>query len=116
MAFVLGAAIAAVAVGLDGPGRLLAGIAAAALLLAAGWLLGGPVLRADTDGVAVRGWVRTHETTWPEIRRILVDTRRRSAAIEVETDLALLVVPALLLGRVRPAEAARAVQELRPVA
>jgi hypothetical protein len=115
-AALVGIGVVAAVVGwqLDRPGRLLAAIAAIALVLAGAWVLGGPVLRAGADGIAVRGWIQTHTVDWSEIDRIHVDARRRSAAVEIETSDRLLVVSAILLGQVRPAEVAASLAALRP--
>ncbi len=111
---VLGLTFVALAFGTDAAGRLLTGLAAALLLGGAGWLSVGPVLVADAERLTVRtGWHR-HVLGWEEVRGVLVDNRRRSRAIEVETADGLLSVPALLLGGVTVAAAAAALETFRP--
>ena len=104
-AVVLGAftlALLVVATGLDGPGRVLLGISIVGTLYSGGWVLAGPALTADEEGVRVRGAVRTHHAEWAQVSHILLDSRRRSRAVELETDSGLLAVPVLLLGGVSP--------------
>lgn len=110
---ILAVVLVGVAFGVDDAGRLLLGIAALGALYAAGWLLGGPALRADEDGIRVRGAIRTYAVDWPAVERIRVDGRRRSRAVELETDQGLLAVPALLLGGVSPEQVATALRGLR---
>jgi hypothetical protein len=110
---VVAVALVGLAVGVDGPGRVLLAIAVLAALYAAGWLLGGPALAADSAGVRVRGASRSHQVPWSEVHRVLVDARRRSRAVELETDDGLLAVPALLLGGVSPAVVAARLERLR---
>lgn len=109
----LAAVLVGVATGVDDAGRLLLGIAAVGVLYAAGWLLGGPALRADHAGIRVRGALRTHTVDWAAVERVRVDSRRRSRAVELETDQGLLAVPALLLGGVSPERVAATLHQLR---
>lgn len=109
----VGVLLAVLAAGSDAEGRVLLAVAAAGVLAAAAWLLGGPPLSADAAGVAVRGVVRTHRLAWDEVLAVGVDSRRRSRAVEIETADDVYAVPAILLGRVRPAEAQAALERLR---
>lgn len=109
----LGIVVAVLAVGADDEGRLLLAVAAAGLLGAAAWLVGGPPLTADGDGLAVRTLVATRRLAWPEVQAVRVDARRRSRALEIETADRVYAVPAMLLGRVSPEEARRALERLR---
>jgi hypothetical protein len=99
---VLGLAAAGLALTQDPLGRLLLAVAAVLFAAAGGWVLRGPSLSADPDGVRVRGVLRTHELPWDAVATVLVDDRRRSRAVELETEDGLLAVPALLLGGVSP--------------
>jgi hypothetical protein len=74
----------------DPAGRLLAGIAAAGLLVAA--LFGTrarPRLRADADGLTVGGLLRTRHYPWPLVRDIrVIRVRRlglRNSLLEIDT-------------------------------
>lgn len=109
----LGVVTALLSVGSDAEGRLLLAVAAAGFLLSAGWLVGGPPLVADADGLAVRTVVATHRLGWADVQALRVDGRRRSRALEIETAERVYAVPALLLGRVRPEEARGALEQLR---
>lgn len=109
-----GIVVGLLAIGADAEGRLLLVIAAVGMVAAAGWLLGGPPLVADADGVAVRGLVGTHRLGWAEVQALGVDTHRRSRALEIETADRSYAVPAMLLGRIRPEEARAALERLRP--
>ncbi len=107
---------AVVALGVDAAGRVLLGVTAFGAVGAAGWLLGGPVVAADAGGVRIRGALRAHVVPWAEVRAILVDARRRSRALEIETAEQLLAVPALLLGRVSPNRVAELLRARQVVA
>lgn len=110
---ILGVIVGLLAVGTDAEGRLLLLIAAVGFAVSAGWLVGGPPLSADSDGVTVRTFVATHRLTWPDVQALRVDVRRRSQALEIETEERVYAVPAILLGRVRPEEARAALERLR---
>lgn len=110
----VGVVLAVLAAGSDAEGRVLLAVAAAGVLAGAAWLLGGAPLSADAEGVAVRGVVRTHRLAWAEVIAVGVDSRRRSRAVEIETADDVFAVPAILLGRARPAEARAALERLRP--
>lgn len=110
---VLAVVLVALTLATDPAGRLLLGVAALLSASGAVWLLGGPALRADDDGVRVRGALRTHEVAWSGVDRVLVDSRRRSRAVELETDEGLLAVPALLLGGVSPEQVATHLRQLQ---
>ncbi|UEA33585.1 PH domain-containing protein [Mycobacterium avium subsp. avium] len=71
-------AIAAVTVVTDPPGRVLAGVAAAGLLVFAGmsWRA-RPKLAITPDGLAVRGWYRTQVLPRPDIKIIRIIEFRR---------------------------------------
>ncbi|ORA14927.1 PH domain-containing protein [Mycobacterium arosiense] len=83
-------AIAAVTVVTDPPGRILAGVAAAGLLLFAGvsWRA-RPKLAITPDGLVVRGWFRTQVLQHSDIKIIrIIEFRRygrRVRLLEVET-------------------------------
>lgn len=109
--------------GSDPAGMLLVGVAAAGLALAA---LSGtrarPRLRADADGLTVRGLVRRSHHPWPLVRGVRVLRTRRwgitGALLEIDAvtvggDERLLVLGRLELGA-DPAEVAAAVQAKRP--
>ncbi len=100
----------------DPVGRVLLVAGALLLAFAGGWALLGPALVAGPEGVRVRGLVRTHVVAWDEIDRILIDDRRRSRAVELETASTLIAVPALLLGGVSPQTVAAQLRELRAAA
>lgn len=112
----LGVIAALLAVGTDAEGRLLLLIAAAGFLVAGGWLVGGPPLVADADGVAVRTLLATDRLGWADVQAVRVDPRRRSRALEIETAERVYAIPAMLLGRVRPEEARVALEQLRSTA
>lgn len=98
----------------DAAGRLLLGVCVIGLATAAGWLIvGGDVVTADATGVTVRDGFHRHRLAWPEVRSIVVDDRRRSRALELDTDRGLLAVPAILLGRASPRQAAEQLRALR---
>lgn len=90
-------ATAAVTVVTDGPGRLLAGIAAAGLLLFAGgsWRA-RPKLAITGDGLAVRGWLGTQVFRRDDIAIIRITEFRRYARkvrlLELETGAGDLVL------------------------
>lgn len=109
----LGIVLGVLAAGSDAEGRLLLLVAAAGFLVAAGWLVGGPPLAADGNGVAVRTLLATDRLGWADVQAIRVDRRRRSRALEIETDERVYAIPAMLLGRVRPEEARAALEQLR---
>ncbi|ETB12322.1 hypothetical protein MAA44156_00012 [Mycobacterium avium subsp. avium] len=71
-------AIAAVTVVTDPPGRVLAGVAAAGLLVFAGmsWRA-RPKLAITPGGLAVRGWYRTQVLPRPDIKIIRIIEFRR---------------------------------------
>ncbi|CPR12758.1 hypothetical protein BN971_04062 [Mycobacterium bohemicum DSM 44277] len=83
-------AIASVTVLTDAPGRALAGIAAAGLVLFAGatWRA-RPKLAITPDGLAIRGWFRTQVLRESDIKVIRITEFRRYARtvrlLEVET-------------------------------
>lgn len=83
-------AIASVTVLTDAPGRVLAGIAAAGLVLFAGatWRA-RPKLAITPDGLAIRGWFRTQVLRESDIKVIRITEFRRYARtirlLEVET-------------------------------
>lgn len=83
-------AIAAVTVVTDPPGRILADVAAAGLLLFAGvsWRA-RPKLAITPDGLVLRGWIRTQVLQHPDIKIIrIIEFRRygrRVRLLEVET-------------------------------
>lgn len=90
-------AIAAVTVVTDPPGRVLAGVAAAGLLVFAGmsWRA-RPKLAITPDGLAVRGWYRTQVLQRPDIKIIrIIEFRRygrKVRLLEVESTDGDLVV------------------------
>ncbi|AAS02329.1 PH domain-containing protein [Mycobacterium avium] len=90
-------AIAAVTVVTDPPGRVLAGVAAAGLLVFAGmsWRA-RPKLAITPDGLAVRGWYRTQVLQRPDIKIIrIIEFRRygrKVRLLEVESADGDLVV------------------------
>ncbi|MBZ4573267.1 MULTISPECIES: PH domain-containing protein [Mycobacterium avium complex (MAC)] len=90
-------AIAAVTVVTDPPGRVLAGVAAAGLLVFAGmsWRA-RPKLAITPDGLAVRGWYRTQVLQRPDIKIIrIIEFRRYGRTVrllEVESADGGLVV------------------------
>ncbi|WP_033726423.1 PH domain-containing protein [Mycobacterium avium] len=97
-------AIAAVTVVTDPPGRVLAGVAAAGLLVFAGmsWRA-RPKLAITPDGLAVRGWYRTQVLPRPDIKIIrIIEFRRYGRTVrllEVEsTDGGLVVLSRWDLG------------------
>lgn len=97
-------AIAAVTVVTDPPGRVLAGVAAAGLLVFAGmsWRA-RPKLAITPDGLAVRGWYRTQVLQRPDIKIIrIIEFRRYGRTVrllEVEsTDGGLVVLSRWDLG------------------
>lgn len=108
--------VALLAAPADAPGRALAAVAITGLLAGAIWLLCGPVLRADGRSVRVRGLVRTQELRWEQVTAVVVEPRRRSRALELDTSEGLVAVPAMLLGRTSPGEAAAALRRLRAAA
>jgi hypothetical protein len=81
IAWVVGVAFATVAVVpdlVDLQGRLLAGLAAAALLIAAAFgSLARPRLAADADGLQIRGVTGTHRYPWAWVQRVHVVRTRR---------------------------------------
>ena len=83
-------AIAAVTVVTDVPGRALAGIAAAGLILFAtmSWRA-RPKLAITDSGLVVRGWFGTHVLTQPDIAAIRITEFRRLARkvrlLEIDT-------------------------------
>lgn len=109
--------------GSDPAGRVLIGVAAAGLALAA--LFGTrarPRLRADADGLTVRGLAGRSHHPWPLVRDVRVLRMRRfgitSALLEVDTltldgDERLLVLGRLELGA-DPEDVAAAVLAARP--
>ncbi len=109
----VGLAAAGLAVTQDPLGRLLLAVVAVLFVLAGCWVLRGPSLSADATGVRVRGVIRTHELPWDAVAAVLVDDRRRSRAVELETEDGLLAMPALLLGGVSPRVVARQLTALR---
>lgn len=97
-------AIAAVTVVTGPPGRVLAGVAAAGLLVFAGmsWRA-RPKLAITPDGLAVRGWYRTQVLQRPDIKIIrIIEFRRYGRTVrllEVEsTDGGLVVLSRWDLG------------------
>jgi hypothetical protein len=109
--------LAALGIGSDGGGRLLAAIAVLGLLSASGWvLIGGPALRADASGLRIRGLVRSRTLEWASIESIGADRRRRVRAVELEVEGALITVPAGLLGGAGPAGVASELRRIRALA
>jgi len=90
-------AIASVTLVTDAPGRLLAGIAALGLILFAGlsWRA-RPKLAITPDGLALRGWFRTHLLRQPGIKIIRITEFRRFGRkirlLEIETASGGLVI------------------------
>lgn len=90
-------AIASVTVVTDPPGRILAGIAAAGLILFAGlsWRA-RPKLAITPDGLALRGWFRTQLFQHSDIKIIRITEFRRYARkvrlLELETVPGALVI------------------------
>jgi hypothetical protein len=77
----------------DPPGRLIAGVAAVALAVAAVFgTRARPRLRADADGLTVGGLLRTRHYPWPLVGDVRVlATRRlglRGALLEIDTTTA----------------------------
>jgi hypothetical protein len=108
--------IALFAISSDTSGRI-AGVAAVVLLLlAAAWVSRGPAVVADDAGIAVRGLIAVRRHPWPQVRQLRLESRRRSKAIEVETDDGVFAIPAYLLGRVTLAQAERELSLLRTTA
>jgi hypothetical protein len=112
-------AVLLVIVGEDPGGRVLLGIAA--LMLAAISLFGTlarPRLRADEQGVTVRGLFSSRSWTWPEVRIRLVHGRRLgrvTATVELTVlhDDGLIIFGKLDLGE-DPADVVEQLQALRP--
>ena len=96
----LAVVLAAVAVGSDAAGRLLTAPAAVvALVLAVRELRGGPVLRADGHGIALRqGWRRV-EAPWGDVERMRVVKDRRTTLLEVDIGQTVVLLSQLRLGR-----------------
>ncbi len=97
-------AISAVMVATDTPGRVLAGIAGAGLLVFAGlsWRA-RPKLALTFDGLVVRGWWRTRVLTPDSLTRLRVTEYqrigRKHRLLEIETlDDALLILSRWDLG------------------
>ncbi len=90
-------AIAAVTVVTDPPGRIMAGIAAAGLIVFAGgtWRA-RPKLAITPDGLALRGWFRTQVLRPSDIKIIRITEFRRYARtvrlLEMETTSGALVL------------------------
>lgn len=83
-------AIASVTVVTDPPGRILAGIAAAGLILFAGMTWRArPKLAITPDGLALRGWFRTQLLRRSDIKIVRITEFRRHGRtvrlLEVET-------------------------------
>jgi hypothetical protein len=106
-------------VGVDPGGRVLLTIAA--LMLAAISLFGTlarPRLRADEQGVTVRGLLASRTWTWPEVRIRLAHGRRlgrvtSTLELTVLHDDGLIVLGKLDLGE-DPADVVEQLQALRP--
>ncbi|HEV7209246.1 MAG TPA: PH domain-containing protein [Mycobacteriales bacterium] len=111
---VFAAALAILGVSSDAAGRLLLAVAVLGFVGAALWTFGGPVISADTDALTVRGLLRRHQLPWAAVRTVRADTRRRSRAVEIETDGGLFAVPAVLLGRASPGEVVAALSAWQP--
>lgn len=119
----LGSALALGAVVLDPAGRLLAGVAAVALLaLVARDLLCRPRLSAGPDGVRVRTLTGGQSLAWADVRVAVRVTRRLGMSSRLlELDAATGpddAGPLVLLGRrdlgADPDDVARALRELDP--
>lgn len=90
-------AIASVTIVTDPPGRILAGIAAAGLILFAGMTWRArPKLAIGPDGLVLKGWFRTQVLRRSDIKIIRITEFRRHARtvrlLEVETTDGGLVV------------------------
>ncbi|MEJ2864385.1 PH domain-containing protein [Actinomycetospora flava] len=107
----------------DPPGRLLTGLAALALLLSAAFgAFARPRLRADDDGLALRGIAGRHTWSWARVDAVRAVRMRRmglpAAYLEVEVrdeadgNERLLVLGRLELGT-DPVEVADALQDHR---
>ena len=96
----LALALVVVAVQSDAAGRLLTAPAAVvALVLAVRELRGGPVLRADAHGIALRqGWRRI-EAPWADVERMRVVKDRRTTLLEVDIGQTVVLLSRLRLGR-----------------
>jgi hypothetical protein len=112
-------AVLLVFVGNDPAGRVL--LTVAALMLAAISLFGTlarPRLRADEQGVTVRGLFSSRSWTWPEVRVRLVHGRRlgrvtTTVELTVLHDDGLIIFGKLDLGE-DPADVVEQLQALRP--
>ena len=109
--------------GADPAGRLLAGCAALALVVAA--LFGScarPRLRVDADGLTVGGLLRARHHPWPLVQGVRVLRTRRfgrdNSLLEIDTVTADGGERLLLFGRLDlgadPEDVAPAVMDLRP--
>ncbi|EWM14836.1 PH domain-containing protein [Kutzneria sp. 744] len=106
-------------VGEDPAGKVL--LTVAALMLAAISLFGTvarPRLRADEQGVTVRGFLSSRSWTWPEVRIRLAHGRRlgrvtSTVELTVLHDDGLIVLGQLDLGE-DPADVVEQLQALRP--
>ncbi|MHA6779428.1 PH domain-containing protein [Pseudonocardia saturnea] len=109
--------------GADPAGRLLAGCAALALLVAA--LYGTrarPRLRVDADGLTVGGLLRARHHPWPLVQGVRVLRTRRfgreNSLLEIDTVTADGAERLLLFGRLDlgadPEDVAPEVMDLRP--
>ncbi len=90
-------AIACVTIVTDPPGRILAGIAAAGLILFAGMTWRArPKLAITPDGLALRGWFRTQLFGRSDIKMIRITEFRRHGRtvrlLEIETVDGVLVI------------------------
>lgn len=95
--------------GADPAGRLLAGVAAVGLLVAAVFgTRARPRLRADVDGLTVRGLARSRHHPWPLVQDVRVLRVRRfgrdSSLLEIDTVTASGAERLFVFGRLDLAE------------
>lgn len=111
-------ALVLIAVLRDPPGRVLAAVAAAILLIyAASDVLFSPRLAASAAGLVVRSPLLRAELSWDEVEDVRADTRvrygLRSTTLEVDAGAVLAVFSRRALGA-DPADAAALVRACRP--
>lgn len=104
-----------VAVAADTTGRALV---LPALVPAVGWVLrdlfGGPIVRADAEGVELLDGLRRVRAPWSEVERVRVVRDRRTRVLEVDLGEVVVALSGTRLGR-DPADVQDDLLRCRPV-
>ncbi|WP_375484524.1 PH domain-containing protein [uncultured Jatrophihabitans sp.] len=111
-------AVVVALVAADGPGRLIAAVAAVVLgAYAVGDLVFSPRLTADAQGLVVRSPATRARLPWADVEHVRADTRLRlglrSTTLEIDAGPVLVVLSRRAIGA-DPEQAAGLINALRP--